>query len=237
MNLGTMTQAIVEDIHSLAPQSVVWRKIIESIRFHREKRYWFNERNFNFSYVIGVRGYKPGDGNGLPDDLVEIVGNFIYVRAGGVTGSYRNVVQRITSEEMEHRIAYNPGKAIPQVWDFWNMTLRFDPPPPNSTDMVQGRYVTDIGLPRASYSGAAWVFTTPNGDKPLTGDFTSDWFDEKGAFNMVKMYATYLIYANYLRDADAATEALSRWLEETGSIAEENEGKTGPLLITPTLLD
>lgn len=237
-NLRTTRQSMLADLHALVSADDITRKLIEAIRFHRGKNLWFSERTFSFRLRGGVEQYAPGDGNGLPSDLVEIVGRYLWVTEGNPEiETYRLPVQRIAPEEMEGHRSRTIGRSEPQVWDFFANRLRLWPVPDDDLDVLSGRYVSDIGVPLALYTGGAWVFKTPNGSRTLSDGYTSDWFDPNGAEPAIRRYGMYLVYKDVLQDSARAQEALLGWSEFWNIVQDESEGKTaGSLSLQPALL-
>lgn len=228
-----MQQEITEDTHSLVSSDQIKRKIIDAILFHRSKRLWFSERSFRFNLTSGVGDYFPNDTSGLPSDLVEIVGNRLWV---SLDGSETQVypIYRIPTDTFEEHRAVDYVTDQPFRWDFWSGRLRLTPKPDNSLHILEGRYVRDIGVPRAEYSGSAWTFKTPDDANTLDGAYTSDWFGDGRM--LIRHYATYLLHSEVLSDEPAANRSLQRWLEAKASIEDESEGKTaGAVCVVPTL--
>lgn len=223
MNLGTMAREITENTRSQVTTDQVWRAIIDAIDFHRARRLWWSERTFRFKLTAGRDGYAPGDGFGLPADLIEIVGERIWISLDGDL-TQRVPISRIPTDHMEEEraFAYSPGE--PYSWDFWEGQLRVTPSPDSSLHIVDGRYVRNIGVPQVEWKANAWVFKTPDGSQPLDTDYTSDWFQD--GRRLIRPYATYLIYSEILADEAAGNRALTRWLEGKAAIEEENEGRT-----------
>lgn len=240
MNVQSMKEELKADLHLLVDDTRIYRKILESARFMRDKRYWFSERTFAFTLTAGKQFYTPGAGP--PADLVEIVGIELQLLVGG-SEDMRLSLWRTTSREFEARRHAGTQQDQPRVWDFWGNQLRFYPIPESSTDVVTGRYVRDIGVPQARYNTAAsgFKFYAPtDATRELTTTeldaFTNDWFDPRGAYHMVKARAAYLLCQD-LHDPDQANTYLSEWLELVGQLDAENEKRGGATEIQGVLLD
>lgn len=223
MNLGTMRQEILEDTHSQVSTNAITRKIIASIRHHRANRLWFSDRSFRFNLVSGQSEYAPDDASGLPSDLVEIVGNRIWVSLDG-NDTQRYPIYRKGSDTVEEIRSIDTTPDHPFAWDFWGGALRIVPTPDDSDHVLDGRYVRNIGEPLAEYAGGAWVFKTPDASALLDAAYTSDWFED--GYSLVRHYAVYLLFAEVLRDPTEAGAALQRWAEAKMVLDEESEGKT-----------
>lgn len=237
MSLGTLMQSITEDLHSLISSDQVYRKLIDSMRFHREQRLWFSERTFRFNLVADKAEYAPGEGP--PLDMQEIVGKELWLWIDGDTDS-RDVITRLPSREMESMKISGMESDQPVYWDFWGNKLRFWPTPDSADDQVEGRYVVDVGVPVARYENSAWAFYAPDGLRKLSAAelaaFSNDWTDQRGAGPMVRNRAMHLICKEYLRDFDAANEFLSLWLEQKAQVEAETEAKTaGATEVVPNL--
>lgn len=233
-NLATMEQECYETLHSLVSTTKIRHRILSSVRFHREKRYYFSERTFRFTLERGRHEYRPGDGHGLPDDLVEILGSTLYLTPSGSTQS--TPIYRLDRDGME-RDRYLEGTTLgePEAWDWWTNALRLSPVPDDSGDTLEGPYVRDLGVPQKKYEASAWVFKTPDGAATLNGDFTNHWFDPQGGYELVKHRALYLCNMEILKDPASAQDHMTTWLEEKARLEDETEGKSGPEEIPPAL--
>lgn len=231
-NLQTMERMILDDTHSLVSSTVVRLKIIKSIKHHKSQRLWFGEKTFRFNLTANRASYAPGDGFGLPDDLMEIVGDRIWVTEGG-DANQRQPIDRIDTDLMEHERALDTTADQPFVWDFHDGALRLQPVPSSAADVLDGRYVSDIGVPRGFYNGSAWVFETPDGQATLSGTYTSDWF--RAGAEPVRHYAVYLLAAENLRDDSLKQTAQILWAEALAALRDESERKTAPSMIRPRI--
>lgn len=239
MSLGSLRQEIIDDAHSLVEAGVVDRKIIAAMRFMRDKRMWFSERSFSFKLTAGRAVYSPGDG--LPNDVVEIVGKELWVLVGGSQDS-RQACYRTATGSFEQAKLDGTGKSQPELWDFYGNQLRFYPTPSSSTDVVEGRYVVDIGVPVVRYEASAYKFYAPDGLRQLSAAelaaFANDWTDPRGAGPMIRARAAHLLYKEYLRDTEQADAWLTTWLEHVAVLENETEAKTaGATEVVPCLLD
>lgn len=234
-NLGTMEQEVSEILQSLVTKTKIRHRVLTSCRFHKEKRYFFSERTFSFKLTRGRESYRPGDGFGLPGDLVEILGETLYLTPDGSTQAYP--IERLDRETMEwDRVLESGSLGEPDVWDWWEGGLRLSPAP-DGAHLLEGPYVRDLGVPRKKYTNGAWSFFTPDGATTLTDDFGegNHWFDELGGYHLIKYRAAYLCYQEILKDAEQAQNMLTTWLEERQRLEDETEGKSGPDHIPPSL--
>ena len=230
-NIGTMEQEIYETLQSLVSKTKIRHRILSAARFHREKRYFFSERTFTFKLTRGRSTYRPGDGYGLPEDLVEILGETLYFTPEVSKQPYP--IERLDRETMDWDRAVEAGTlGEPDVWDWWEGGLRLSPTPDNSADTIEGPYVRDLGVPRKKYDTTAgsWSFWTPDGATTLEDDFGegNHWFDLLGGFEVVKHRALYLCFSEILKDPENAQQHMMSWIEEKSRLEDETEGKSGP---------
>jgi hypothetical protein len=218
-----MTQQILDDLHSLVDQSRVWRAICASIRFHASNRLWFSERYFQFTLTAGRGSYAPGDGFGLPGDLVEIVGNRVKLWYGGDEGQSQGV-EWLSNEEFDLRREWDSTQGTPDGWTYDGRRLKLTPTPNSSTDVLTGPYVTNIGVPKFRYNSStgAYDFLTPEG-ATLAADYTNDWFQWEAGEPLIRFRAMHEL-AKALKDPDADAW-LASWLEARGRLEDETDSK------------
>lgn len=241
MSLGTLRQELLADLHILASATDVNRKILAAMRFHRDKKLWFSERTFSLSLVAGQSAYTPG--NGPPADMVEIVGRVVWVLIDG-SQNQRLPCVRVTTAEFEDAKRYGTSQDRPSIWDFYGKQLRFYPIPSSSTDTVEGRYVTDLGVPQVKYDTAnsAFTFYDPSGTRLLSpaelDAYTSDWLEQSGAYHLIRTRTASMLCREVLKDNEQADALMNHWLEQVASMEEETDARTsGATEIAPCLLD
>jgi hypothetical protein len=223
---------LLDDLHSLVDSTTVDRKIAESIRFHRQQRLWTSERTFQFQLTQGKESYALGDGP--PPDLVEIVSRKLYILIGG-DSNQRLPCLRVPSLQFDGMRMFGVVQSQPEYWDFYGQKMRFYPSPISSTDVVEGRYVSDLGVPVVRYNSVNSTYEfywPPDGQRLMSAteltNFENDWTDmgASGAGHMVKARAAYLLYSQVLKDPDSADSWLNSWLEQKGMLEEETEDRT-----------
>lgn len=239
MSIGTLKQEILADTHSLVDSDTVYRKILAAMRHHREKRLWFSERTFRFTLTQGKDKYSLGDGP--PADLQEIVGRELWLLIDG-DEDQREPIYRVPTRSLESAKTEGTNQDEPEYWDFFGNQLRFYPTPDSSSHVVEGRYVRDIGIPIVRYENSAFAYYAPGGAQKLSSaeldGFENDWTDPAGAASMIRTRAMYLLYKEYLRDAEQADAFLAQWLEQVGLLEGETEAKTaGATEVVPWLMD
>lgn len=245
-DIATLRAELKADLHTLADDTTINRKIVSAMQFHRDRRLWFSERTFQFELIAGKSVYKPGEGP--PLDLIEIVGRELQVVIAG-NESQRESVWRVPPGELDARRYEGVQQSIPEDWDFYGGALRLWPVPSSSSniaktpnDQLYGRYVSDIGVPKVRYENSAFAFYAPPdftrrmSAAELDG-FANDWTDQKGAYTLVRTRAAYLLQKEYLRDVDAANDWLNQWLEQVQQLEIETEKRTvGTAFIEGTIL-
>lgn len=237
-DIATLREELKSDLHTLADDTTINRKIVSAMRFHRDKRLWYSERTFQFPLEAGKSSYKPG--YGPPPDLVEIVGRELQVLLGG-SESQRESVWRVPPAELDARRYEGTQRATPEEWDFYGNQLRLWPIPDSSTDQLYGRYVSDIGVPEVRWEAGVFKFYAPGGLVQLTSTqldaFSNDWLDIKGGYHLIRTRTAYLLNKEFLRDFDAAEGWLTQWLEQIQQAEIETEKRTvGSSFIVGTIL-
>lgn len=229
--IGTLINWIMSDLHVSGIEAVVRRYVIDAMTFHRNKRYFFTDRTLAFSLTSGRRDYAPGDGFGLPPDLVEIATRTIWILQGGNQNSRAACIRVSTSLWEESILGWGNSASQPSEWDWRNGTLRFSPTPSSSADVAELRYLTNIGIPRVSWDPAAggFAFYHPTTGENITGtidNWSNDWTSQEAGAAAIRQRAMYLVQKNYLRDTEASQETLAGWLEAVGQLEDETESKT-----------
>lgn len=246
-DVGTIVQQIYADTHGLMSLTDIRRKVLDAMRFHRDKHLWFSERTARFNLTAGRQNYAPGDGYGLPADVVEIVSKNVWIVVSG-NEDYRLRCTRVDRTTFDYSLSQNASRSQPFEWSWWQKQLQFYPIPSSGLDIVELRYVRDIGIPVTRYdavgtlTGGApgFVFMDPTGATPWTGAqldaYTNDWTDPAGAGDMIRERAHYLVY-QVIKDLDAAQVHLQTWLELEAQVEGESEGRTeGGDSIAPNIL-
>jgi hypothetical protein len=239
---ANLRQQLLDDSHALVDSTTVDRKIAEALRFHKANRLWFSERTFQFGLVAGQSAYTLG--NGPPANLAEVVGRTIYILIGGSTDQ-RMPCTRIPSQRYDSLRMFGITQSQPVHWDFFGNQMRFYPTPISSDDVVEGRYVVDIGVPQVKYNNNSSVYEfyhPPDGVRLMSSAelaaFENDWTDMASAGHMVMARAAYYLYSQTLKDPDAAESWLNAWLEQKALLDDETEALTaGATEIAGCLLD
>lgn len=240
-NIGSLLQWIMSDLHVSGIEIVVRRYIIDAMTFHRNKKYFFSDRRIQFNLTSGRSDYKPGDGFGLPSDLVEISSRIIWILISGSNNQRKPVIRSSTNLFEEMQAAWGNSSSYPDYWDWRAGALRFSPTPLYSTDVVELRYLTNIGIPRLTYENGAFAFYHPVTGEDITtkvDDWSNDWTSQEAGAAAIRLRAMYMTQKNYLKDSEGAQETLTSWLEAVGQLEDETESKTaGVTYLEGTILD
>lgn len=241
--IGSVLQWIMADLHVSGIEPILRRYIIDAMTFHRNKRYFFSERQIRFSLTTNHNNYAPGDGFGLPSDLVEIASRTIWILVGGNTNSRFACVRASTDEQEQSLIGWGNSAAQPTTWDYRNGALRFVPVPSSSADVAELRYLTNIGIPRISWDPTAggFAFYHPTTGENITStidNWANDWTSQEAGATAIRMRAMYSVQKNYLRDMEGANDTLAGWLEAVAQLEDETESKTaGVQYLEGSILD
>lgn len=237
-SLGYLVQSILEDLHVPGIGAVVQRKACDAMRFCRDKKYFFSDRELQFNLSVGRAAYRPGDGFGLPKDLVEISSPIIWILIGG-SDDQRWPCHRIDNANFEWQKTSWGGATTEQPTDWaWRAgALTFVPTPNSSTDVAELRYLSNIGVPRVVYEGGAYKFFHPTTGAEMNStdldNFSNDWLTHDNGAAMIRARTMYEVQKNYLRDAEGANESLGNWLEMVAQLENETESKQGGLTELP----
>lgn len=220
----TMVQRLLDDSHSAISAEDAKRRLVDSMRFHRDKRLWWSERQFNLQLTKGVSVYKPGDGWGLPDDLFEIASKYLRVRRVIDSQSADFFIPRATSDEMDHYKAADTSQGDPLSWDWYQGALEFWPPPREQA-WVEGRYMRSLEIPIAKWDGSNYTFTLASTEAAVPDDWTCDWISQEGSGELVYARAMALIF-KHLRDPEAEQSYMTLWLEHQAQTDDEHDVRT-----------
>lgn len=240
-NLKTLIDTVIEDLHIPGIEDVVRRKALSSMRFHRDKRFWFTDRTHRFGLTAGRSEYRPGDGYGLPVDLVEIAGQIIWILRSGSDDQREECVRVPTSVAEWARVDWGNNRGTPEEWDYRTGALRLHPAPENADDVCEIRYLTNLGIPKAVRENSAWAYYGPNGEPLTTAEvdaWSNDWLTCEAGEAAVRARTMYTVQKEYLRDMEGAADMLGVWLEMVGQLEAETESKTtGITYLEGCLLD
>lgn len=219
-SFGTLVRQILEDTHLLVSEDKIRRKIIDSIRFHVQSRFFWSDRYFQFALTAGRAAYAPGDGFGLPADLQEICGDRMKLWYGGQE-SQAQPVSYLTPEEFDHRREWDVTEGTPEAWTFYGNRLKLIPTPNSSTDILVAPYVVNAMPPRYRWNGTAYEFFTPDG-QTLTDDYVSDWTQFETAEQLIRFRAVSELQKTLGGDWQTP---LGSWLEARTRLEDESESK------------
>lgn len=250
-NIGAIVQWIMSDLHLAGIENVLRRYVCASMTFHRNRRYFFSDRTARLTLTADRRDYKPGDGFGLPDDLIEIASRVMWILRGGSNDQREPCVRTTTTLFEESLMSWGNSKDTPEEWDFRGGSiingsgggvLRFSPAPSSSTDIAEFRYLTNLGIPRVTWESGAFAFYHPTTGTLLTSAqldaWVNDWTTQEAGATAIRFRTQYSVQKNYLKDLEGAQESLAGWLEAVGQLEDETESKTtGVTYLDGCLLD
>jgi hypothetical protein len=235
--LGALKQMVIDDLHTPGIDDLVRRKCIQAMRFHRDKRFYFSDRECRFTLTAGRQIYRPGDGYGLPADLVEVASKVIWILIGG-SEDMRTPCHRVTADTFDvSRVAWGNSQSQPEEWDFRLGGLRFSPPSQTGTDVAELRYLANITFPLVNYELGAYVYYHPETRALLTtaqvDAWTNDWLEQEKGFGAIYARTKYAVAKEYLRDMELANDELATWLEMVGQLEAETESKVSGMSELP----
>jgi hypothetical protein len=234
-DLGSLVRQITDDLHMPAIGDIVRRKALQVMRYHRDRRYFFSDRELRFNLTVGRTSYRPGDGFGLPADLVEIAGPVIWILMDGSEDNKERCVRTSTANFEEARAAWSNQTSQPEEWDWRNGALRLAPAPSSADDVLELRYISNLSVPKVSYDGSTntYRYWHPDTNVELTtaqvDTWSNDWLTQEGAEAAIRARTTYELQKTYLKDEEGAASSLGLWLEMIAQLENETESKTGAL--------
>lgn len=210
----TLRKVLMTELRMSGIEDDVDRAIIDSLRFNRRYRFWFNIGTAEHDTVADQYSYA------LPTDYLSIVGDVYYTASGG---SVRTPMMELTVDELEaSRGVYEGGTSIastPRAYACDGTSLLVSPAPSVDDETIDYRYHKDLGVPTYAYDGSAWVFREPDGD-PLQDDYTNDFLVH--ASELVRTRAAYYLHTDNFPRPERAQASLQRWLEALAQLRAES---------------
>lgn len=238
-NIGMLIAWVVADLHVPGIEAVVRRYVVDAMTFHRARRYFFSDRTLRFNLTAGRRDYSPGDGFGLPPDLVEVASRTIWILLSGSEDQREPCIRATHSLFEDSLVAWGTSRSQPDTWDYrggaivggaGGGALRFSPTPTSATDIAELRYLTNLGIPRITFESGAFAYYHPTTGELLSTTevdaWANDWTQQEGGAAAIRLRAQYSTQKHYLRDMEGAQESLAAWLEAVGQLEDETESKT-----------
>lgn len=240
MNWGTLYQRLLLSSGQPANQADhVKQAIIDALDHHRHDKFYFNSLAFNFTLTASTANYGEAT-SGFPKELIEFVGEYLYVDIGG-SADQRYPVRRVSQEELElSRADGGAHEAQPEIWSYFNRELHFYPTPDSSTDVIRGRAYVDQWVPKASYEAAVWKYYKPleaiggavlTDDYPTGGDL-NPWLTESQVASLIRHYAEYLLWSQHWQATDGQDQkALMAYTQARHSLEQRTTAMQAPLQV------
>lgn len=196
------------------------RALCDTIALHRREGLTLNQGRLALQLQAGVETYGPGQG--LPADIVSIVGVKGKLDYAG-DSTDRHDVWWVSNDKMDELRTGIITDGTPCYWTFWAGKLELWPPSDLSTHVFRARYRRDPGTPFYVYQGSAWAFFKPSG-QAMDDLFTNEWFDLTQGFRALTHHAEWTLWTGPWqatngqdqRALQSYTEALAGLQEITG---------------------
>lgn len=225
MDWLTLKTEIIRELHQDAtsvPSSVsadVQRAICDSIRYNRRYGLIFNVRKGKIYTVADEYKYS------LPTGFMAMVGEVFFTPAAGDVDTSGRIPMREMGLDLVEEIRYPRADydnseitGTPQWYgiDQNENALVVSPKPSVTGNIIEFRYIADLGTPAYRYTGSAWSFYVQDTMEAIDDNFTNAWFTE-GA-ELIKSRALATLWSGIYggtQEAAAKTQAyLQRWAEE-----------------------
>lgn len=244
MNWGTIAHRILSQAGQPVNQlDKVKLALIDALSHHRHDQLYFNQLFFFFNTVDGTPNYGEAT-SGFPKELIEIVGEYLFLDVNGVAGN-RQPIERRTMEELElSRVGGTGDEGQPEIWAYSEREIHFHPTPDASTHIISGRAYVDQWVPIPLWVGGTWKFYKPltttfdasaelDDDYPTSPD-TNPWLTEDHASAMLRHYAEYLLWSQTWQAEDQQDQkALLAYTQARYSLEERSSSLGGPLQVEP----
>lgn len=195
---GAMVQRIGDETGRSTDADAVKKAIVSSIRFYRNKRFWFNEQRSTTFTTCVVGQYEYAATTDYPAPLIEIDSLQIVKSTNAIYP-----MLRVTLARMREMHGSDNLQGVPQWWT-WHHKKFIIHPTPNSAYVIRGDYLQDIGTPSYTWNGSAWAFLGENA-VAITDAYTNDWFTT--AEEVIRHRAKGILFAEYLGNSQRASES------------------------------
>ncbi len=195
---GDMQARIADELDRTDLTTQIQRSIITAIRMFQRRNFWFNERSFQFSTVIGQEYYGAADNAQIASSPNIQILRLQY--GGGV----RWELPRQTFEQVDQLSASRDWRGVPEVFAYRGEQIRLYPIPSQVWPI-----------------DAFNIYRIP--DPPSDSD-SSEWFNE--AEEMIRTHAKIDLLTNVIRPPSLQDEVALLAVQESRAIAALN-GETG----------
>lgn len=165
-------------------------EVISAIQHLSVERFPWNERKFaSFNTVAGTQDYA------LPTtDSAAVAIRVIEIDSLTVTiSNHANVLDKVSIQTIEEWTNNSTHRSHPYCYAVYNQRIWLYPIP-NGTYAINGKGLVDINNLTSASAGSG----------------TNAWLEEKNGEELVRTLARAKLLANYMKDYEAATEALGQ---------------------------
>src|SRR5690606_16805633 len=202
--------------------------IIESIRFNRRYRFWFNTRHYVFQTTSNQDRYA------MPTDFLGLIQDSVYSVPGYDFLSKRRLKSVPLQWAEQNQQSIIPSAAYREIGsphafsiDMGTKEMIIIPIPSDNGDHIEIHYVADIGTPVAKFASGAWAFYAPpetgvqtTAAETLPNTFTNAWFQE--AYELTLTRAAYYLfsrtYGGVQGAAEKANQYITQWMEQLNAL-------------------
>lgn len=207
----------------------IGKSACDAIRKHGGMHFFFTERTGNVTTLTGQVRYAKGVGaNNIPRDLHRVIGERITVHVNGQTDQGDDL-KAVSWSRMDELRRGSAAANYPDVFCLWAGALEIFPPPDADDHVLEFRYIAKPDLPLYVFDGSIYRFYLPNTTvfvtaNELPDDWTSDWLQNVGAYQLIKHYTLYLLYSGRWDGSRMQEQkALMRYTEVLAGIETETE--------------
>jgi hypothetical protein len=227
----TVRKQILEELNKPNDSSYADRAMAEAIRHHRTEHYWFNESRFEIVTSANVWHYP------LPSDFLRPIGEIYYARVNSATSRRKMSNKTNDFVEQTRYLGTDPDRwgswesgissGPPSVYAIYNGELCVSPIPDTDAEVIDGRYVRDLGTPQVIYNGSAWAIYTPwSLSTALPATYANNWLTD--GQDLIRSRAIYYMQKRLYRNDEGAQNALMDNVEAMNRLRTESHRRRGP---------
>ncbi len=220
----TNLQLVLSELHRKNAEDIdrATISLIDSMAYHKARRYWFNESEVIDAMVQGQQDYAIANSpntSGSPLNLLP----FDWIRPLGMQYKVgQNWYDPMAQEDISYirTYTYFDGQlGYPDVYAWHDSKIWLYSIPQNPFEW-RIDYVRDLNRPRYSHDGTQWVFEEFIFDSPsntwvwvpLTDIYTNEWLVEADA--MIRARALFRLHSRFYNDREKATDFFHDWKDE-----------------------